>query len=166
MIALANRFTTFQADEIDNLVTEFRDYRAMSDSDLPKLDADEHAAIDHFWAALAEVHSVTDSETYRFGTLAHLAKTILVLPHSNADPERLFSMVRKIETDQRKHLDVSTLCDLLSVKINNDNLCYDNQTLITPHIISSAKSATMRSLRNPDGTSNTSSTTNNTDTDL
>ena len=48
-------------------MTEFRDYRAMPDSELPKLDAD------HFWDALAEVHSVTDSETYRFGTLAHLA---------------------------------------------------------------------------------------------
>ena len=65
-------------------------------------------------------------------------------------------MVGKIETDQRKHLDVSTLCDVLSVKINNDNLCYDNQTLITPAMISSAKSATMRSLQNRDGTSSTS----------
>ena len=105
----------------------FRDYRAISDSELPKLGTNEPAALDHFWAAVAEVHSVTDRETYSFRTLARLAKTFLVLPHSNADPERLFRMVRKIETDQRKHLDSSTLCDLLSVKINNDNPCYDNE---------------------------------------
>ena len=150
MVTLANRFTEFTADEIDDLVTEFRDYRAALDSELPEVSADAHAALDHFWAAAAEVRSVTDSETYRFGTLAQLAKILLVLPHSNADPERL---VRKIETDQRKLLDVSTLCDLLSVKINNDNPCYDNQALITPHMISSTKSATMRSLQNQDGSS-------------
>ena len=156
LIRLANRFTTFTADKINDLVTEFRDYRAISDSDLPGLGINEHTALDHFWAAVAEIQSVADSEMHRFGLLAHLAKILLVLPHSNADPERLFSMVRKIETDQRKHLDVSTLCDLLSVKINNDNPCNDNQTLITPAIIASAKSATMRSLQNRDGTSNTS----------
>ena len=141
--ALANRFTEFTTDEIDDLVTEFRDYRAALDIELPEVSADMPAALDYFWAAVAEVHSVTDSETCRFGTLARLAKILLVLPHSNADPERLFSKVRKIETDQRKLLDVSTLCDLLSVKLNNDNPCYDNQALITPRMISRA---TMRSL--------------------
>ena len=83
------------------------------------LGTNEHAALDHFWAAVAEIHSVTDIETYRFGLLARLAKTLLVLPHSNADPERLFSMVWKIETDQQKYLEISTLCDLLSVKIQS-----------------------------------------------
>ena len=146
LIALANRFTEFTTDEIDDLVTEFRDYRVALDIELPEVSADVSAALDHFWAAVAEVRSVTDSETCRFGTLARLAKILLVLPHSNADPERLFSMVRKIETDQRKLLDVSTLCDLLSVKLNNDNPCYNNQALITPRMISRAKSATMRSL--------------------
>ena len=68
-------------------------------------------------------------------------------------------MVRKIETDQRKHLDISMLCDLLSVKIDNDNPCYDNQALITPRMISSAKSASMRSLQNQDRTSGTSTST-------
>ena len=74
-------------------MTEFRDYKATSDSVLPRLGTNEHAALDHFWAAIAEIHSVTDSETYCFGLVACLAKTLLVLPHSNADPERLFSMV-------------------------------------------------------------------------
>ena len=54
LIWLANRFTTFTADEIDDLVTEFRDYRAISDSALPRVDTNEDAALDHFWAAVAD----------------------------------------------------------------------------------------------------------------
>ena len=81
-------------------MTEFHDYRAALDIKLPKVSADVPAAFDPFWAAVAKVRSMTDSETCRFGTLARLAKILLVLPHSNADPERLLSVVRKIETDQ------------------------------------------------------------------
>ena len=55
-------------------------------------------------------------------------------------------MVKKIETDQRKQLDPSTVCDLLSVKINNDNPCYSNRPLIIPTMLISAKTATRRSL--------------------
>ncbi len=146
LISLARRFTSFTADEIDELVMEFRDYRSMPEEDLPSLESSEDAYLDHFWAAVGDICSITDTEMYRFSVLGDLAKTLLVLPHSNADPERLFSMVRKIESDQRKHLDVSTVCDLLSVKINNDRVCYDNQALMTPQMLSSAKSATIKSL--------------------
>ena len=66
----------------------------------------EHGAIDHFWAAMAKLPSVMDVEVHHFGVLSSLAKILLVLPHSNADPERLFS-----ETEQWQQ------SDLLSVKI-------------------------------------------------
>ena len=146
MIRLANRFTSLETDEIDCLVMELRDYRAASDSELPTFDHREYAAIDHFWAAMAEVKLVTDEESFRFGMLSRVAKVLLILPHSNADPERLFSMVRKIETELRKQLDPSTVCDLLSVKVNNDNPCYGNKPLLTEDMLASAKSATRRSL--------------------
>ena len=45
---------------------------------------------------MAKLPSVMDVELRRFGVLCSLAKILLVLPHSNADPERLFSMVRKL----------------------------------------------------------------------
>ena len=125
---------------------KFRDFRASLDADLPEYDPQISSGVDRFWSAMAEVRSVTDSETFRYSVLSKLAKILLILPHSNADPERLFSMVRKIETDQRKQLDPSTVCDLLSVKINNDNPCYSNQPLMTPTMLISAKSATRRSL--------------------
>ena len=63
-------------------MTEFHDYRAALDIELPEMSADVPAALDHIWAAAAEVHSVTYSEICRFGTLVSSAKILLVLPHS------------------------------------------------------------------------------------
>ena len=121
---------------------EFRDFRSSSDSDLPEFNPEVHAAIEHFWDAMSKVKLVTDINTHKFGTLGVLAKTLLVLLHSNADPERLFSMVRKIETEQRKNLDPSTVCDLLSLKLNIDTPCFENEHLMSKEMLKSAKSAT------------------------
>ena len=143
IIQLASQFITFSPDEKDTLSLEFRDYRASALDELPAFDLKEVGAINHFWAAMAKVHSIMDLEVYLFSILTKLAQ----VPHSNADPERLFSMVRKIETEERRQLDVSTVCDLLSVKINNDNPCYSNKHLINDHILSKAKSATKESLK-------------------
>ena len=65
-----------------------------------------------------------DSSQKRFSNLVQLCKILLVLPHSNADPERLFSMVQKVETDQRGSLKPSTVRDLISVKMNTDPACF------------------------------------------
>ena len=46
--------------------------------------------------------------------------------------------------EQRSQLDPSTVCDLLSVKINNDYPCYDSKSLMTNDLL---KSATRRMLR-------------------
>ena len=132
------------------MTMEFSDYRAANDDQLPSFDLREDAAVDHFWAAMSEIPTVTDADTLRFGMLSALAKVLLVLPHSNADPERLFSMVRKIQTELRGNLDPSTVCDLLSVKINNDHPCYDNKHLLKDSLILSAKTATRRSLQRSD----------------
>ena len=143
IISLASRFTSFTEDELDNLSMEFRDFRSSSDSDLPEFNPKEHAAIEHFWDAMSKVKLVNES---KFETLAALAKVLLILPHSNADPERLFSMVRKIETEQRKNLDPSTVCDLLSVKLNIATPCFENEHLMSKEMLKNAKSATKVSL--------------------
>ena len=67
---------------------EFRDFRSSSDSDLPEFNPKEHATIEHFWDAMSKVKFVTDINMHKYGTLAVLAKTLLVSPHSNADPEQ------------------------------------------------------------------------------
>ena len=64
IIQLATRFTAFSPDEMDTLGMEFRDYRASPLNQLPPFDEKlkEAGAIDHFWAAMATVHSIMDSE--------------------------------------------------------------------------------------------------------
>ena len=60
MIQLAIQFTSFIVDEMDNLSMEFQNFRALSDNQLPTFNLDEATAIDHFWAAMAEVKLVKE----------------------------------------------------------------------------------------------------------
>lgn len=82
-----------------------------------------------------------------YSNLARLAKILLVLPHSNVEPERLFSMVGKIETQSHSLLSSSTTCDLLTLKTNHDAPCFLSQDPITDDLLLEAKSATWRSLQ-------------------
>ena len=45
----------------------------------------------------------------RFGRLSRIAKLILVIPHSNASEERVFSVVKKNKTPFRLSLDYTSL---------------------------------------------------------
>ena len=64
---------------------------------------------------------------------------LLSLPHSNADCERAFSLVRKIHTDSRKTLLPETLTAYLQCKLNFDSLCHDFK--VTPEMRWLAKGA-------------------------
>ena len=66
--------------------------------------------MDRFWGLVGK--------DKRFSQLARLMKALLCIPHSNASSERTFSMVKKIVTENRTSLNNSTLCALLSCKIN------------------------------------------------
>ena len=111
------------------------------------LDSSSEAATDYFWAAMSEVKAVGDLSTLAYGKLAQLAKVLLVLPHSNVDPERLFSMVGKIETQAQSQLSPSTTCDLLTVQMNHDALCYESHDIVTDELVKAAKTATRQSLQ-------------------
>ena len=129
-------------EEMDTLFMEFQDFRASSDDQLPPGNLDEPAAIDHFWGAMGEVKLVTDLCTLRFDILSKLAKVLDVLPHSNADLERLFSMVRNISTQQRSQ---PPLCVIyLVLRLTMTTL---SKSLMTNNLLSTAKSATRRMLR-------------------
>ena len=54
-----------------------------------------------------------------------LVRTLLARPASNADSERSFSMVRKIDSEDRSHLERSTIASLLTLKLNLDENCYN-----------------------------------------
>ena len=70
------------------------------------------------WGALSKT---TRGGILKFPNLCKLMKGILSIPHSNASSERLFSMVRKIVTENRTDLGNDTVCALLSCKMNCDS---------------------------------------------
>ena len=67
--------------------------------------------------------------------------TCLVLPVSNADSERTFSIVKKIQTDFWSELSVDTINSLLTTKQNQNVTCDDYEP--TDNVLKVAKSATL-----------------------
>ena len=61
---------------------------------------------------------VPDSSFQRFCHLLKVAELVLILPHSNAGEDRLFSMVCKNKTESRSRLKLDgTLSNLLAMKL-------------------------------------------------
>ncbi|KAL6476210.1 hypothetical protein MHYP_G00147090 [Metynnis hypsauchen] len=111
----------------DRLREELIDYQVTDSKQLPQEDK-----IDRFWGLVGK--------DVRFSELPRLMKALLCIPHSNASSERVFSMVRKIVTENRMSLDNSTVCALLSCKINHSGPAHK----YTPSkkVLKDAKSAT------------------------
>ncbi|KAK2141929.1 hypothetical protein LSH36_1015g00014 [Paralvinella palmiformis] len=110
---LATRFSNVADDEIEHLVEEFQD-------DLPAFTSDSR--VDTLWAEMGRKKIFVGAVW--FPLLTHVMTTPSVIAHSNADSERVFSMVRKIDTDSRSQLGNDTLRALLSCKINKDDTYY------------------------------------------
>ncbi len=72
--------------------------------------------------------------------LCMLVMGLLSIPASNADSERGFSILPKIHTDQRSSLKQSTIIDLMSVKFNSHNCCFDSE--LSEDLLKSCKKAT------------------------
>ena len=79
--------------------------------------------------------------TLCFPHLANCAKCVLALLVSNADTERVFSIVKKIVTSYRTDLEQTKLCALVSCKFNSDCNCFELETPKEP--LKSAKGATI-----------------------
>ena len=141
---LLKRFNYNSIYDADAVVMEFREYKSLPDSHLPMTHKN---ALEQFWALMAEKPRIVgESNVKQFGHLVSFCKTLLILPHSTADPERLFSMISKVDTSQQSNLHAQTVCDLLSVKINNHHECYESDHIFTPEVLCHAKTATTRSL--------------------
>lgn len=70
-----------------------------------------------FWCSSATVSA--------YPSLSAVMKTLLSIPHSNASCERVFSMLKKVSTDQRSLLLPDTVKAILRVKINTVGCCID-----------------------------------------
>ena len=119
-------------------------YCVMQESQLPTVNYDDENALEQFWFSVSCMQKRGDTSQKRFSNLSRLCKTLLVLPHSNADTEQLFSMVQKVQTEHRGSLNPSIVQYLMRVKMNTDPFCFNQ--LFNNELLSSAKSVSMHSL--------------------
>ncbi|XP_052776722.1 uncharacterized protein LOC128214337 [Mya arenaria] len=118
---------------VDAIQDEFVDYQLMAHSSLPAYK--NSMPLDPYWAAISKV--VTPLQKVRFPTLVALAFAALSLPHSNADPERCFSSLKKIQRDDRGNLNKQAINALLSLKYNSKTPCF--KTEITSDMCAEAR---------------------------
>ena len=88
------------------------------------VDSDVHAATANcnavaFWMVVLQMKSPMGEQKYE--NLATLALQLLAIPSSNADSERVFSLVRRVKTDIRTSLTPETLSSLIGCHFNNIN---------------------------------------------
>ena len=138
------RFPTLKiliGDNVDNIYDQFVAYQLLPDSTFPKEERIERRK-NHIWHTLNGVKNASGSQ---FNLLFDVAKFIMVLPHSNAAEERIFSTVAKNKTKFRASLSNEiTIPSILTCKSNffNHTDCFkyvlDKKTLVA------AKKATVQ----------------------
>ena len=135
-----------------NKLEEFLDYQLMDcTQEIPKcqweaalvVDGEcKYYRMDVMWSYLKNMKN--PDGTPRFAKLGKVAVLVLTLPHSNAQEERIFSMVTKNKTKFWPNLEVDgTLSSIISVKLANSESsqpCYKFEP--KKEILSSAKKAT------------------------
>lgn len=135
---------------LNELEEEFLDYQLMLTAEVPddvwksaiKIDEDEKKIyrMDTIWAYLSAVKN--PDGTSRFSKLAKVARLVLTLPHSNAEEERVFSMVTKNKTSFRPNLKLDgTLQSILTIKLGNPEPCTRYEP--AKSVVTTAKKATM-----------------------
>ena len=99
---------------------EFMDYCT---SELPSdfTQASTHE-VDTYWHAIGQLKD-TDAKV-RYPLLTRLAKSVLIIPHGNADVERMFSHLGLNKTKLRNSLGADTLTALLQLQCNIKEPCF------------------------------------------
>ena len=92
---------------------EFREFAA--DSQVTSVVSENRDAL-AFWMAVLRMKSPMEEPKYVH--LATLALELLAIPASNADSERIFSLVRSVKTDFRASLTLETLSSLIGCHFN------------------------------------------------
>ena len=140
VVDLGKKFTSeLPASSIEE---EVQEYLLSPSCDLPPFNI-ETTLLDNFWMSMSK--KKTPLGDHQYGMLSKLAMTVLCIAHSNADAERSFSMLKKIQTDTRHNLTPDTIHALLSVKLNNPVECYVFKP--SKELTQAAKSASTEALR-------------------
>ena len=119
--------------ELSKISEEFIQYQLLNNTDIPcsvwddaRVQDDDdncHYHMDVIWCYLSMLKGSDGRPT--FSRLSKIAKLVLVLPHSNAGEERVFSIIRKNETPFRPNLGIDkTLPSLLTVKLATEEPCH------------------------------------------
>ena len=96
--------------------------------------------MDVIWDYLSTMRSPDGN--FAFDKLAKVALLVLVLPHSNAEEERVFSLITKNKTKFRPSLKLDgTLSSILTIKLSNTNPCHKYE--LPQKVLDTAKKATM-----------------------
>ena len=96
--------------------------------------------MDLIWHYLSTVKA--PDNTLCFNQLCHVAKLVLVIPHSNATEERVFSMVRKNKTAFCPSLDPKgTLSSIITIKLASNEPAHKYEP--SKDVLQQAKSATL-----------------------
>lgn len=112
VIDVASKFPNIL--EPTDLVALEEEWRQLSFTEPPFIFNSRKDRIDQFWGEIDEI---------KFPTVNLFVKSLLALPHSNADIERVFSKVALIKTKHRNRLKTSTLDALLMVQCGLPNDC-------------------------------------------
>ena len=135
--------------DLNKLEEEFLDYQLLEHTEIPEYvwdsavimdeESQQHHRIDSIWAYLSTMKNPDGVQ--RFPMLAKVAQLVLVLPHSNAQEERVFSMVTKNKTVFRPNLKLDgALSSILTLKLANPEPC--NKYEPPKSVIETAKKAT------------------------
>jgi len=109
---IAKRFETVLINKLYTLQEELERYK----DNLPQL-IEKYQALEKKSSLDAVVHFYLDAgNKTEYPTLSHLAGTIIALPHSSVNIERLFSQVKLVKNEKRSTLSESTLEALLLMK--------------------------------------------------
>ncbi|KAK6481138.1 hypothetical protein HHUSO_G17313 [Huso huso] len=114
--------------EQDKLSDEFLDYQLMEEKDIPRSiweqavsrvsEQEVYHRMDKVWAHMATIKSPVTGMP-KLPMLSKVEQLILTLPHSNADAERVFSMIGLNKTDTRNALDLEgTLSSIMTIKMS------------------------------------------------
>ena len=153
--------TLLERIDFDELYDEFVDYQSITDDSIGKraweeakvvegMDGDgneiAHYRVDILWWHLAHLKVAEKSTQNRFKHLPKIAEVVLVIPHSNAEQERLFSIVKKNKTDSRSNLKLDgTLSSILAMKLQypeSSTPCHEWKP--SDEMLKDAKNATVK----------------------
>lgn len=113
-------------NDVHKIDHEWREMQFLDPAEIPTSStSSKRQDVVTFWA---NINCITDTNgDIQFPTISKLSKSLLSLPHSNTEVERVFSQLVLLKTKTRNKLKPNTLDSLLLVKQNMPSSCVDFQ---------------------------------------